>query len=449
MTGPTPRAAGPARRASALASRITYRDVEVTAAATLADGPVVLVANHFGGLADAVLLLDVCQRFPRIVARDVIWRVPLAGRAMRAVGAIPVHRPADTPQGTTDNDTMFSACYQALAEGSLLLIFPEGVTQDEPHLAPVKTGAARIALGAHAAGVADVRIQAAGIHYEDKAGFRSRVLVAFGDTISVEHFATGLPGGVTADANDRRAVRALTDQVSAGMRSVAPDYADWDQAHDLQLSAQVALRAADDRPGPVDDIPLALTEVIASAVSDVGDPAVTRVRAASARYRESLRRLRLDDAILGPGQQRRGLPGSRVLVDVLLVLLLMPYAIAGALLAALPYVLTQATRLIPAAPAVRATILPAVALITFVAEWAALGVSVAIRSGWEAGAVMALLAPAFVGATIVVTERLVLTWRALRRWWTRGSRSPRVQRARELRQDLLAAVADALAQVRR
>ncbi len=41
-------------------------------------GPVAAVSNHFGGLADAVLLVDASPRLPRIVARDVIWKVPIA-----------------------------------------------------------------------------------------------------------------------------------------------------------------------------------------------------------------------------------------------------------------------------------------------------------------------------------------------------------------------------------
>ncbi len=49
------------------------------------------------------------------------------------------------------------------------------------------------------------------------------------------------------------------------------------------------------------------------------------------------------------------------MLDAVLTVLLIPYAIVGALAVAVPYLLVRATRLIPAAPAVRATILPIVA----------------------------------------------------------------------------------------
>ena len=177
---------------------------------------------------------------------------------------------------------MFGSCYDAPADGSLVLIFPEGVTQDDPHLAPVKTGAARIALGARAAGVAGITIlPVVGIHYENKAAFRSRVLVASGEPIDLDDVAPTLnPDGGAGDGRQPR------------RRHVA-DRADLHR-----------------------------------------------------------------DALRGTGLPRLG---PRTVLDAVLTVLLIPYAIVGALAVAVPYLLVRPTRLIPAAPAVRATILPIVA----------------------------------------------------------------------------------------
>ncbi len=70
--------------------------------------------------------------------------------------------------------TKFASAYASRAHGDMILIFPEGVTQDVPHMAEAKTGAARIALGAKASGTNSVRIVPIGVHYENKAVFRSR-----------------------------------------------------------------------------------------------------------------------------------------------------------------------------------------------------------------------------------------------------------------------------------
>ncbi len=177
-----------ARRIARLVSNLVYREVDIWVDPTLRGGaPIIAVANHFGGLSDGVLLVDAMPHMPRIVARDVIWKIPVAGQLMTAIGGIPVHRRADGSKAS--NDEMFSSCYEALRDQDTLLIFPEGVTQDVPHLAPVKTGAARIALGARASGVAGILVVPVGMHYEDKAVFRSRVLVNAGPPLDVDDWS--------------------------------------------------------------------------------------------------------------------------------------------------------------------------------------------------------------------------------------------------------------------
>ena len=438
-----PRAAGLARRVTRLTARLTYREIEVVAVGDAPPGPAVLVSNHFGGVADALLLGSVTNRFPRIVARDLIWKYPVARQIMTAIGAIPVHRRADTAGGKPDNDAMFASCYQALADGSLVLIFPEGVTQDVPYLAPVKSGAARIALGAVASGVDEVTVQAAGIHYEDKAAFRSRVLVAFGGSLPVSA-TTGYAG---AGSGDRAAVAELTAAMETGLRQTAPDYSDWDQAADLQLAASTTLRELGSASERVDAVPLAMSEPIASVLATLPREAQQPVREAARAHRDTLRSVHLSDAMVSSRGHARSGAGGALLRNLLLALVMTPFALLGVVFAAIPYLLTQATRLIPAAPAVRATIMPIVALLVFMAQWISVSVAAGVQDGWGAGALVALLVPAFIGATVVVAERLVLSWRIVVRRVTRRLTTPRLQDVRATRSSLVDAVRTALAQV--
>ena len=97
MTSRAPAARGRiARRFSRAVSSLVYREIDVAVDPSVrAGGPIVLVANHFGGLADGVLLVDALPTMPRVVARDVIWRIPVLGQIARAAGGIPVHQRAD------------------------------------------------------------------------------------------------------------------------------------------------------------------------------------------------------------------------------------------------------------------------------------------------------------------------------------------------------------------
>jgi hypothetical protein len=288
-----------------------------------------------------------------------------------------------------------------------------------------------------------VTVQAAGIHYEDKAAFRSRVLVAFGGSLPV----SSTTGAAAADPGDRAVVHELTSAVDTGLRQAAPDYTDWDQAADLQLAASTTVRELGSASARVDEVPLAMSEPVASALATLPESVQAPVREAAGAHRSALRSLRINDAELSSRDHPRPGTGKTLTRHLLLALVLAPFAALGVLFAAIPYLLTQATRLIPAAPAVRATILPIVALLVFVAEWAAVSIAAGVRDGWGAGALVALLVPAFVGATVVVAERLALSWRLIVRMVTRRAGTQKVQAARATRAALVDAVRTALAEV--
>ena len=62
-----------------LAVRLIYRSVEVRGRpGETASGPQLTVSNHFGGFADALIQAYALDRVPRFIARDVIWRYPIA-----------------------------------------------------------------------------------------------------------------------------------------------------------------------------------------------------------------------------------------------------------------------------------------------------------------------------------------------------------------------------------
>ena len=101
-----------------------------------------------------------------------------------ARGAIPVVRASDG--ATSANVRTFAACHDVLAGDGVVAIFPEGRASDEVQLLPVKTGAARIALGSRAAGAEGLRIVPVGLIYEDKSTARARVYVRVGLPIDLD-----------------------------------------------------------------------------------------------------------------------------------------------------------------------------------------------------------------------------------------------------------------------
>lgn len=442
MTRRRPSGAPAVRRLAAFGSRLVYRDIEVVERGRPPTGPVLAVSSHFGGVADAMLLIALSERFPRIVARDLIWRYPVAGSLMRWIGAIPVRRRADSGDGTARNEDMFAACHEALRAGDVVLIFPEGVTQEDPHLGPIRTGAARIALGARAAGVRGIEVLPIGVHYEDRAAFRSRVLVSFGEPIPLDDVVAQIAPGEDADAGSNDAVHRLTALIAERMGRVGTSYRDWEQARALQLAAEVVLREATPDGAADPAVPLALTQRLAASLADRADDVRAPVEAAASTYRRTLQELDVDDGEAATTPRRAV---WHVVRDAVLTVVLLPYAAVGVLLGAVPYLLTQATRLLRMSPPMLSTIMPAVALLAFLGQWTWLTVRTAVETSVTLGAVVAVLAPLCVGSTVFVAERLALLGRASRRWWLGRRSTGPVVRARQERRAVLAAAVEALA----
>ena len=114
-------------------------------------GPVLVIANHPNSLMDALVILKVAGRRVRPLAKAPLFDQALIGHVLKGLHALPVYRQQDYPGETERNEDTFRAAIEALGLGEAVLIFPEGVSHSEPRLAPLKTGAARIALRAEQA----------------------------------------------------------------------------------------------------------------------------------------------------------------------------------------------------------------------------------------------------------------------------------------------------------
>ncbi len=313
--------------------------------------------------------------------------------------------------------------HAALREGGHLLIFPEGVTRNEPSIAPVKTGAARIALGARASGADGLVVAPVGIHYEDKAALRSRVVVNVGVPLDLDEAvvdATGSDGSVEAgdlDADDRPAVRGLTDGIDTMLRQAAPDYADWHEARTLTAGAEIALR--DQLDDPRKPVPIALRDRLANVLADRSPVRRARIIEAVEDYRSDLDALGVSDADVQARLSTGGLMVSLVL-QVVAAVLVLPFAVVGAVINVVPALIVKAVGLVRMAPSMQATVKPAVAIVGFGITW-----GVVVWAGFEwlglGGAAAAIiLLPVYLAAVIVLAERLALIWRLIRRWRAGG-----------------------------
>jgi hypothetical protein len=110
-------------------------------------------------------------------------------------------------------------------------------------LQPLKTGLARIVLGAERKHPGlGVRIVPVGLTFNEKESFRSRALVQVGEPIDPAP-------EVDLDRTDNpAAVRALTARVDQGLKEVTVNYPSWEAAWLIGRAAELYGRAELDMP---------------------------------------------------------------------------------------------------------------------------------------------------------------------------------------------------------
>ena len=410
------------------ASSLLFRRVEVAGMERLPrDRPVLLVANHFNGFVDPVLIATALRRLPRFIARAGLSRIPIAGLLLRSAGVVFVRRQVDREsqqQGSLGNEDAFVECHRALAKRDLVAIFPEGTTHDRAQIDPIKTGAARIALGARSGGAHDVAIVPVGLTFPDKVSLRSSALVQFGLPIDLDVVA---PDGAGPDDVD--AVRQLTGIIDRGIRAVSPDFPDVETALALDQAAQIALSNPDD-PDPSLEERAGLARRLGRASPAEQDA----VRRDVGRYLTTLAGLHLTDAdVVRPTNPGRLLRSAFWIA--VLVVLLGGLVAATALVNVWPAALVVLVSLIVKTPVSKGTARVLVGLIAFPVAW----ITAAVLAADEPlhGVLVALTAAAGALAAVWMVERaLALGWMLLR-WQAQRERIGTVGLAEAVRSDVV------------
>ena len=409
--------------------------------------PLVFVLNHPNGLLDPMVLRVVVGRPARFLAKSTLFSNPVNRLAMDAFGSIPVYRAHESGARGGDasrNDASFARCRAELAAGGALALFPEGVSHSDPQLRPLKTGAARIALGAEAEhdGTLGVTVVPVGLYYERKARFRSSVLLVVGEPLVVAPLLTDYR------RDEHAAVTALTDRIEARLDEVVL------QAETRELLEGIARVAgwtnqpaeAESADAPAAKHRRALEMVAAYGRLRARDPARVEAIAAEARaYARSLRRLGVRD----PWALEVGTPTLRAVGRAIATLVFAaPLAAVGAVLGWIPYRLAGQV-------AARVThdedILGTVKLITgsvfLFVGWVAEAIAVACfgRPLWAAPVFVAGVVCGYVALRFEeLLREAALAWRELRLRAFHGQTARRLaERRRALADDVARALSDA------
>jgi hypothetical protein len=187
-------------------------------------------------------------------------------------------------------------------------------------------------------------------------------------------------------------------------------------------------------PAPSPPMQYGDRELLAARLNRLPEPGRGDLVASGARYRAALAAAGTSDHAVATSDDppRRSWGWLR---DVALVVLLAPFALIGLLAAAIPLLLVVLASKLHVAPAVRATVVPGLALLLFLGEWL-LFARPSNNGGLTIELAALVLFPFFVASLFLVSERVTLLWQ---RW--RGRRRPgaaELERLEELRGEVAA-----------
>ena len=211
----------------------TYYQVAAVGEEVPRRGPVLLVANHPNSLLDPALVALAAGRPMRFLARAPLFQHRGIGWMVRGSGSIPVYRQADDPELMGRNRDSFQAVQESLAAGSAVGIFPEGLSHSAPALAPIKTGAARIALATAQLTGGPFPVLPVGLTFRGgKERFRSDALILVGKPIRWSDLAE-------AGTGDPEAVRELTRRIQVGLSRVTVNLQRWEDFPVVEMAEAV------------------------------------------------------------------------------------------------------------------------------------------------------------------------------------------------------------------
>ena len=389
------------------AIRVYFRRVEVAGLENVPlNSPVIFVQNHPNALVDPVFLLCLAPRRVSFLGKSTLFRMPILGFFVRAIDTLPVYRRQDEGEDVTRNLETFVAARKLLASGGTIGICPEGVSHDEPRLRPIKTGAARIALGAVSTGeVFDLKIVPAGLYYTSKTSFRSSVLLYCGKPIPV------VPVQLEDDGNPpRAAVRELSDQIEVALREVMLDAEHEEALHAAARAERIfsATRQQDSDDSLTEELQLRQRFVKAYKILRERAPArLERLEVRMTRFEEALKQAGMDTKNLtAPSSKRQVL--THLLTRCVLFLLLLGPATFGTLIHYPAYRIGGflAKRLYSDTEDVVSTIKIISAMLLFPLTWIVLAVITFKLAGWPLALLALVLMPVVGYVAIRFAEEL-------------------------------------------
>lgn len=108
------------------------------------EGPAILACNHPNSFLDALIITVYYRRPIYYVARGDAFKKPFGAKVLSFLNNVPIFRKEEGANNLYRNEETFTHCIEILKEGDTVLLFAEGICENEWFLRPLRKGTARL-----------------------------------------------------------------------------------------------------------------------------------------------------------------------------------------------------------------------------------------------------------------------------------------------------------------
>lgn len=311
-----------------LVHRVAHRSITVYGLENIPkDGPIILAPNHQNALSDSLAVILTCNLQPVFLGRADIFKKKLAAKILNFFKISPVYRIRDGKETLDRNQEVFDNCVEILKKNKVICIYPEASHVGLKSMNPHKKAIPRIALLAAEKTnfEIDVKVVPVGLYFSHYYQFRRDLIVCYGEPISSKNYYQ-----LYKEEGEAKATLQFRNDLYQAIRKIVVNVDDrksyelYEQGFDMfkpQLYQKLGLK---NRPGNAVKAEQYLTEKLDAYFEK--DPSEKEELLKKAQlYKRLKSRMNISEKIIQKGPIGIG----QLILNYILVLLLMPFALYG------------------------------------------------------------------------------------------------------------------------
>lgn len=303
-------------------------------------GRTIYVSNHAASFMDPLIVASGRGPIVFFMTRSDVF-TPLTKPLLWASHMLPIYREQDGVDTKRKNEEVFKKCANILKYGRNLLIFGEGFTDDVPirRLKPVKKGAARIGFQTleKLNWKKKIHICAVGVNYSEPNMMRSDILVSTGEKICLNDYREAY------EENPNKVITEITKRIEKMMQEQITHVKDKEVApihENIMRFTKRGYAPRDFKKGLKTKDRWRYSQKLANWINDQDkeNEEIQKFGKDSAGYFSLLKRFKLEERLV---TWKINNPSGSRMKELLMMIVLFPFAILGLIHCGLPYFLVK------------------------------------------------------------------------------------------------------------